>query len=201
METPAVPATLTGSPGWWADLKARYSRPARAYHNIHHIIEVMEQWAWVEAGPGWSDPEATWVAALLHDAVYIAGKVDNEALSADLVRPWCAEFGFQLDFSRSEQLIRRTAAHGRLRRSDVDDDAARFLDCDMAILGASPDRFAEYSAAVREEYLAVVPEPLYEAGRRQFLEQLLLQPIFLSQDFEDRLGAQARDNIQRALLC
>ena len=201
METPPLPPNLIGASGWWADLQARYSLPARAYHNIEHILEVLEQWSWVAAGPGWSDPTATWVAALLHDAVYSAGKADNEELSAEIVEPWCQEFGFHVDVSRAEQLIRWTAEHGRLRRSDLDDDAALFLDCDMAILGARPDRFDAYSAAVREEYLAVLPEDRYEAGRRRFLEELLLQPIFLSPAFEQKLGAQARENIQRALLC
>ena len=77
-------------------------------------------------------------------------------------------------------------------------DAAHFLDCDMAILGALPARFAEYERQVALEYGHIDPA-LYQFGRRAFLEGVLGSPrIFLS-DFFAQLEQRARDNIAAAL--
>lgn len=57
-----------------------------------------------------------------------------------------------------------------------DRDAALFLDCDMAILGAPADGFDEYDAAIAREY-----------------------SIFLSEHVHGRLDAAARANVARAL--
>ncbi|MBS1152427.1 MAG: hypothetical protein H6Q89_4125, partial [Myxococcaceae bacterium] len=100
---------------------------------------------------------------------------------------------------RISQLILLTARHGALTPADVDPEAALFLDCDMAILGAAPEVFDRYDAAIREEY-AQVPAILYSLGRRRFLTRLLAAPrIFLSDFFHARLDAAARANLRRAL--
>jgi len=45
-----------------------------------------------------------------------------------------------------------------------------------------------------------VPDDLYRAGRRAFLESMLARPrIFASDFFHARLDAAARDNLQRVL--
>ncbi|MEZ4320273.1 MAG: hypothetical protein R3F61_22530 [Myxococcota bacterium] len=199
LENPEVPHGLTAEPGWWADIEARYATPVRAYHSAAHVLEVLEHWAWVDANVGWSDRPSTWVAILLHDAVYEVGHGDNEARSAELVAPWCARFKVPAVAARSAELIRLTAHHGRLSRSDVDADAALFLDCDMAILGAEPARFESYCDQVRQEYAPIASPRIFDAGRRQFLERLLSQPIYLSDAFADRLEDRARANIERIL--
>ena len=100
---------------------------------------------------------------------------------------------------RTVELILLTARHGRLAPGDVDDEAALFLDCDMAILGAAPPAFDAYDAAVAVEYRAVPPEA-YHTGRCAFLAGLLAQPrIFLSDRFHARLDDDARANLARAL--
>ena len=51
----------------------------------------------------------------------------------------------------------------------------RTLDADLAILGASPERYARYAADIRKEY-AWVPEPEYRAGRAAVLNRFLALP-------------------------
>jgi predicted metal-dependent HD superfamily phosphohydrolase len=175
---------------------------------VNHVLEVLEHWRSVDEGPGWGDPTdriGSWVAVLLHDAVYDAGEPDNEARSAALVEEWvhtwldlpCVQIGDIV--TRARTLVLQTAAHGRHRPADLDRVAALFLDCDMAILGASPERFDSYCDQIATEYADVAPGPVFEAGRRTFLQRLLTHPIYLSEHFQTALEDRARANIARAL--
>jgi len=101
---------------------------------------------------------------------------------------------------RVAALIRLTARHGKLAPADVDDEAARFLDCDMAILGAPPAGFDAYDRAIAAEYRGKLPGWLFEFNRRRFLKGLLAKErIFLSAEFHALLDASARANLLRLL--
>ncbi|MBK7863195.1 MAG: hypothetical protein IPJ65_32210 [Archangiaceae bacterium] len=170
----------------WASLERAYATPPRAYHTLEHVLEVAEQWA----QQTWRQPEQTFRAVLFHDAVYVVGRPDNEARSAELSG----------DDARVRELILLTARHGHLSPRDVDDDAAKFLDCDLAILGAAPQRFDEYERQIAAEYRPVVGPAAYAEGRRRFLHGLLARDrIFLSDAFHLRLDALARANLRRVL--
>jgi len=174
------------------ELAARYGEPHRAYHNATHIAEVLRHFDDVWDALGWDHPHDVFDAVLFHDAIYDPLAKDNEARSADLA----AAFGAS---DRTRALILLTARHGAIAPSDVDRDAAHFLDCDTAILGAPPDAFDAYDAAVRREY-AMVPDAAYRAGRAAFLRSLLDRPrIFLGDLFHARYDAAARANLARAL--
>ena len=180
--------------GFWEELRTAYATPGRFYHTWRHVEEVLARWQEVAQGPGWQDPKQSWLAVLFHDAVY--EHADDEARSAALCRD-AAWRWFQLDASRAAELIRFTASHGRNQVNDP--DAAHFLDCDMAILGAEPARFAEYEADIAREYAFVDPE-VFRAGRRAFLERVLeAERIFLSDFWRERLEARARANIRGVL--
>lgn len=186
----------------WAELEAAYRTPPRAYHHFGHVRDVLAHYDEVARGPRWRQPREVWLAVLYHDAVYVPGRRDNEARSAELareaVRRWLPEAG--LDVARIEKLILLTARHGALAPGEVDDEAALFLDCDMAILGAPAERFDAYDAAIAREYRGHVPAVLYRVRRRAFLKGLLARErIFLSDFFHARLDAQARANLRRAL--
>lgn len=205
---PAVPAGLAFPVEAWDELRRLYSAGERAYHTFDHVAEVLDHWAAVDAEGGWSHRAETWLAVLLHDAVYVPGEVDNEVRSAELVKDFVNAWGPTLaepphtraDAAMTEHLVRLTARHGRLKRRDVTDEEALFLDCDMAVLGSSPERFDAYDAAIRLEYSAIVPPAILDRGRRQFLEHLLGNArIFLSERFHARYDAAARDNLRRAL--
>lgn len=192
---------LNFPPPMLATIHQAYRTPPRAYHSWSHVEDVEQWYQWVDAKPGWKQPRETFIAVLLHDAVYVAGAKDNEAQSAALALELVGQYlpGQGIDLKRIEQLILLTAQHGSLTPADVDPDAAMFLDCDMAILGSAPEVFDHYCAAIREEYRAV-PTALYELGRRRFLSRVLAAPrIFLSDKFHARLDANARANLRRVL--
>jgi predicted metal-dependent HD superfamily phosphohydrolase len=189
-------------PAMRAALEAAYAQPPRAYHDFGHMLEVLAHFDTVASGPGWMQPDEVFLAICYHDAVYVAGRRDNEAASAALARAAIASFlpAHGIDAGRVALLIEATARHGSLHPDEVDREAALFLDCDMAILGAAPDRFDAYDRGIAREYRGRAPAWLFNFNRRRFLKSLLEAPrIFLSNFFHERLDAAARANLRRAL--
>jgi predicted metal-dependent HD superfamily phosphohydrolase len=186
-----------------AALASAYGEPGRAYHDARHIGEVLGWFDVVADEGGWERPAEVFVALLFHDVVYdpLAAHGSNEATSAWRARAAIAnhEAWRGVDGERVAQLIELTARHTQLAPGDVDDEAARFLDCDLSILAAAPDRFDEYERGIAREY-AVVPRDAYRAGRRAFLAKAAAAPrLFLSDFFHARLDGAARANLTRAL--
>jgi len=190
----------------WRALRDAYAAPPRAYHHFGHVRDVLAHYRSVAEGPGWTQPIEIWLAILYHDAVYVPGRKDNEARSARLAHDHAARWpgAASFDSARVGELILATARHGAIRSEELPDDALgedmrRFLDCDMAILGAPAETFAEYDRAIAEEYRAV-PRWLYRRKRRAFFRGLLDQErIFLSDFFRERLEPQARRNLAAAI--
>jgi len=204
-ELPALPFALP--PGQLDALRTACATPPRAYHDFAHVREVLHHYGEIAAGPGWIQPREVALAVLYHDAVYRAGQGDNEARSAQLavdeIQRWLPEAG--IDAARVAWLIGLTARHGRHAPADFDADPApedvrNFLDCDMAILGAGPERFDAYDEAIAVEYRSVMPAWLFRFNRRRFLESLLARErIYLGEFFHARLERKARRNLRRAL--
>jgi len=185
---PSVPASEIA-----ALLVRHYREPHRAYHNLEHIAELLRWFDVVGDALGWTSPRDVYDAILFHDVIYDAQARDNETRSADLaLASGCSQ--------RTAELIALTALHGKLARDDVDTDAALFLDCDTAILGADPDAFDAYDRAIGLEY-DHVPAAAYRAGRGAFLQMMRERPrLFLTDFFHARLDAAARANLDRSLL-
>ena len=187
----------------WEALEAAYATPPRAYHDWTHVQAVLQHYREVAAaGPGWERPDEAWLAVLYHDAVYEAGRADNESRSAELARAHVARWlpAGVVDADRVAALVLLTARHGQLAIDELDADAALFLDCDMAILGAEPAAFDAYDRGIAAEYRGKVPGWLFRLNRRRFLKALLARErIFLSDFFHARLDTQARRNLRRAV--
>ena len=191
-----------------AELAAAYGEPHRAYHNVAHIAEVLGWFDRVADDVGWLEPAEVYTAIVFHDAIYQPGAKDNESRSAQWMHKARLAAGVEpksglsldaimVDRDRVAELIELTARHGHIEKADH--DAALFLDSDMAIVGSPPEQFAAYDAAIAVEYKHVPPDA-YRTGRRAFLEGLLAKPrIFLTDYFHNRLDAQARANLTKAL--
>jgi predicted metal-dependent HD superfamily phosphohydrolase len=173
-------------------LVAAYAEPHRVYHGAAHITDVLRWFDVVGDEVGWRDAAAVYLAVVLHDAVYEPARRDNEARSARLA----SELGRAPE--RTGELIRLTTRHGSIEPDEVDPDAAHFLDCDTAILGASSAEFDAYDAAIAAEYRHL-PGEVFRAGRDDFLGRLLARPqIFLTELFRARLERAARANLEAA---
>ena len=191
-----VPAVM------WSDLEAAYQTLPRAYHNIQHVHEVTAHYQNVAASIGWQNPKEVYLAVLYHDAIYQAGRKDNEARSAELALLAIEKYlgDESIDVAKVKSLVELTARHGHLHSEILDQDAAHFLDCDMAILGADAAQFLAYDKAIASEYRGKLPGWMFQFYRRKFLKSLLDSPrIYLSNSFFESYEAKARANIEGLL--
>lgn len=178
------------------ELIARYSEPHRRYHTMTHIEDCLAQ---VAASTDMDENQRALMDAAIwfHDAIYDATRNDNEAASAKLASERLTAEGAQPAFiDEVVRLILLTAGHSVQAGDAI---GARLVSIDLSILGAEPDRYDAYAAAVREEY-AYVPEPLYRAGRAAILGRFLeSEALFADPIWAGRYETQARSNLTREI--
>jgi predicted metal-dependent HD superfamily phosphohydrolase len=130
------------------------------------------------------------LAFFFHDAVYDAHASDNKVRSATLLPglAGCAPAIEPEAVARVVGLIKATAAHAP--GSDL--TMQLLLDLDLAMLGAQPDRYAGYAAAIRWEYAHVL-DALWRTGRSAVLERVLARDrLYQTGPFQALLESQAR---------
>jgi predicted metal-dependent HD superfamily phosphohydrolase len=180
--------------GLFNQLVAAYSQQHRHYHTLQHLRECLAHWD--AAGTLARRPAEVELALWFHDAVYDARRDDNEERSADWAQRSVAAAGCDAGVGeRVKALVLATKGHAP---SD-DPDTQLLLDIDLAILGASPERFAEFERQVRAEY-EHVPADTYRAGRRRVLEGFRQRPrIYGTAAYHGALEQRARANLGQAL--
>lgn len=153
----------------------------RPYHNWKHIMQIREVLMWFRD----IDKELD-LAIMYHDAVYIPGDPDNELASAVMA---CDHHPKHADFLM--KAIVATKKHEATGDQKID----MFLDADMSILGMPWERYDAYRKGIREEYAAYSDEE-YCLGRIAFLKSF---DGFITPQFQNGFGEQARQNIAREL--
>lgn len=83
---------ISATAGFWERLAGAYRTPPRHYHGLEHLCELCERYVEIEAGPGWQHPREVLLAIVFHDAVYVAGRTDNERCSAEMARDFITRF-------------------------------------------------------------------------------------------------------------
>jgi predicted metal-dependent HD superfamily phosphohydrolase len=176
-------------------LRVRYREPQRHYHTLEHVDELLTLFA-AERARAQRPDHIEW-AIWFHDAIYDPQRSDNEARSAALARASLIDAGLaRADISAVVALISATADH---QWRDGQPDTALFLDLDLSILGAAPDRYDAYVRQVRAEY-AFVPEPVFRRKRAELLSAWLSRPALYFTEFaRARFEPQARQNLAREL--
>ncbi|MGI5416537.1 HD domain-containing protein [Actinomadura luteofluorescens] len=178
------------------ELDRRYGEPHRRYHTRAHLTAVLDL---VDELAGHAeDPDAVRMAAWFHDAVYDPERADNEERSARLAARMLADTDLpEAAVARVVRLVELTATHAP---EEGDRDGQVLCDADLAVLGAEPEDYAAYAAAVREEY-AFVPDELFRAGRAEVLSGLLALPrLFHTPAARERFEERARANMRTELL-
>ena len=177
-------------------LLAAYAQPQRHYHTQQHLAECLAHLdaVWQQA----QRPGDVAIALWFHDAIYDIKAKDNELRSAQ----WAVQALKDCDATdetcqRVHALIMATCHTAAPAGASTEADAKLLVDIDLAILGASPERFAEYDAQVAAEY-AWVPRLVYRFKRKQVLNSFLQRDaIYLTPHFHQRLEAQARRNLSQ----
>ncbi|MGW1836478.1 HD domain-containing protein [Streptomyces sp. BBFR2] len=171
-----------------ANLLARWAEPQRRYHTVAHLTAVLERID--ELAPYAADPGTVELAAWFHDAVYRPDRSENEERSAALAERALPELGLDADRTAEvARLVRLTVTHDP---EPGDRDGEVLCDADLAVLAGTPDAYAAYAAAVREEY-GFVPDPDFTAGRAAVLRQLLELPRL----FRTPLGRERWEHVAR----
>lgn len=173
----------------------RYSEPHRAYHNVGHLVELFEDWD--QYKEGLRSKRRVALAIFFHDAVYDAGRRDNEERSAVLALTELNKLGLNMQARKHiADLIRMTASH---KVPKTDKDAALMLDLDTKVLGADPADYDRYTAAIEKEYSPAFSPLSFARGRlAMFVLPTLRRPrLFEAQEFEDQYAEKARANLER----
>lgn len=180
--------------GLFEQLVRAYVEPQRHYHSLQHLSECLAHFE--QARHLAQQPGEVVIALWFHDAIYDVRGKDNERRSADwAIRVLASCQASQATLDRVERLIMAT----RHDATPSDADEQLLVDIDLAILGATPERFAEYDAQVRAEY-AWVPGFVYCMKRRSVLKAFLARPRLYGTDhFRARYEAQARRNLAAVL--
>jgi predicted metal-dependent HD superfamily phosphohydrolase len=191
-----LPSDWTGgcSVELFARARAEYESSVRHYHDWHHVEACVAQLASFPC----DHPRTVFLSLVFHDAVYVAGRADNEAKSAELAR---TALGAENCVSESEldtidRMIRATSNHHAHEHS-ADRDLAVMLDIDLSILGAPREDYQRYAQAIHDEYVpSATTDAGFRIGRLEFLERALSAPsLFLTPDASRRWDARARANI------
>ncbi|RYZ19939.1 MAG: hypothetical protein EOO16_18410 [Chitinophagaceae bacterium] len=186
--------TSSAAEAMWAALEAAYAEPVRRYHTLSHLEDVLRALDPVQSLL--KDRSAVLFALFYHDAVYDPASATNEEDSAELAQERMHVLGVPgKTMAHCRRMILATKGHAATGDTDTD----LFTDADLAILGADPERYADYAHAIREEY-AVYPDAVYLPGRKKVLEHFLgMEQIYKTPYFYGRLEEAARVNLRREL--
>jgi predicted metal-dependent HD superfamily phosphohydrolase len=150
-----------------AALMEAYADPARGYHDALHLSEVLDRLDELSSAGVLFDDEPVRLAAWFHDAVY-DGQPGAEERSAQWAASALAGLVSAPVVVEVARLVRLTEEHAP---TEDDVDGCALSDADLAILAASPERYAAYVAGVRRDY-AWVSDDDFRAGRAAVLRDL-----------------------------
>ena len=174
-----------------------YNSADRYYHNLQHLHSLL--FLSEQHRESLNEKDVVDFAIFYHDFVYTVSRYDNEERSAKVARERLATLGVgKKQLEKVSEFIIATKDH-KIKEEEKESDIAWFLDFDMSILGADAETYSEYTRQVRSEY-RIYPDPVYNEGRKKFLQQTLLNPtIFHTSIFQASYEPQARANIRKEL--
>jgi predicted metal-dependent HD superfamily phosphohydrolase len=176
-------------------LLAAYADPSRGYHDVRHLAEVLQRLDELADAGADFDRTAVRLAAWFHDAVY-DGERDAEERSAAWAEEALPGIVDPATVAEVARLVRLTESH---RPDDADANGCALSDADLAILAAGAQRYAEYRAAIRDEY-GHLPDDVFTAGRAGVLRELAAKPrLFHTAYALAHWEEPARRNVEREL--
>lgn len=176
-----------------------YTDPTRYHHSLRHIEDMLE-FASVFA-KHLKDPKSVIIAIWFHDLVYDTKSNTNEEDSAQLTFELLTELGIPSEIIAKILKYVLATKHHSLDIDSSNEDLAYFLDFDMAILGASAERYDRYARDIAQEFAWAKDfegKDIFTPGRIQFIQQTLQRPIFNTQVMSE-FETQARLNLSREL--
>jgi len=175
------------------DLITRYGEPHRTYHNLEHIITMLDELE--QFGDMLTHLEEAW-AIWHHDAVCDPKAKDNEEQSDLISKNHARKLGLPDLFGELAGTFILATKHSAL---PLDDRAKIVVDLDMAILGKPEKEFDSYEARIRREY-DCISQPDFYANRSRILQSFLDRPsIYSTELFRSKYESIARKNMERSI--
>jgi predicted metal-dependent HD superfamily phosphohydrolase len=143
-------ALLPGSQALGVELVGRYDHATRHYHDLRHLLEVLDRIELLARQHGYDVTDALLFAAWFHDSVYDMRRTDNEEESARFAEDGLSSHGVSADVVAEVARLVRITGHHKPETGDT--QAETLCDADLAILASDPARYAEYVRGVRAEY-------------------------------------------------
>lgn len=194
-DQPPLPWPLPGGEGLKRDLLAAYGHPARGYHDVRHLAEVLARLRELADAGTTFDPTPVLLAAWFHDAVY-DGERDAEERSAAWAEDALRDLLPAATVAEVVRLVRLTETH---EPADDDANGCALSDADLAILASPTGRYDAYARAVRIEY-AHLGDDVFREGRAQVLGALAAKPrLFRTAYGREHWEETARANLAREL--
>jgi len=170
-----------------------YQQEHRAYHTLQHLEEcfdLLDELKIIDVNIEF----ALW----FHDFVYEPKDENNELKSAIAFCKLCKKW---INTTKLSDIVPFLCILKTQHDIDRENDVVPPLICDidLAILGSSPQRFAEYQRQIRQEYVWV-SEEIYQIERKKVLQNFLERDrIYLTEQCYTRFEAQARENLKNAI--
>ncbi len=171
-------------------LRSAYNEPQRHYHTLQQLVECL---AWlVEWKDAAEHPHQVALAIGVKDAVLDPMRHDNEGRSARLAFDSLIAAGAETDVARRGRDLVVATRHDSPAGAA---DARLLVDIDMAVLGASAQRYAEFERGLRREQ-AHITDFIYRRRRIEALKSLSARiRIYHTDIARAQLEARARANI------
>lgn len=163
------------------------------YHTHQHIIECLELFN--EIKHQLEDPVAVELAIWFHDIIYDPQASDNEEQSAKLMQKHCVGILKKTELEKVARWIIATKKHLPTKEHDL----KYLLDIDLAILGSSTQRFAEYEQQIQKEYDWVETQQ-YQMKRKEVLTHFYhMTPLYQTAYFQEKLELSAKNNLMNSI--
>jgi pantetheine-phosphate adenylyltransferase len=180
-----------GSKEVYDKLKGLYSEPHRAYHDMMHIADCLEEFE--PARRLAEKPDEIEMAIWTHDAIYDTHRKDNEERSAELA------IKILRDAKLSNSFINGVKENVLASKHDVfptDNDTRLFTSIDLVPLGKPTQFFKENEGNIREEF-SWAPDEQYRIGRKEFVQRFMERPsIYPHEYFKEKYERRAVRNLE-----
>jgi predicted metal-dependent HD superfamily phosphohydrolase len=184
-----------GEMGW---VISAMTEPHRVYHDINHVIEMLDRFdTWRSTSKlSLLEQAAVELAVLYHDCVYIPNHPRNEEDSADAFTARMAQLQIsRFTQARARQAILRTKNHLVPQGEPV---SATVSDLDLAAM-ADPLSYKINGQRIRDEF-HMVSEETFLSGRMRFLGSYLAHaPMFYTEEGQG-LEPPTRNNMESELV-
>ena len=177
-----------------------YGETHRAYHTAQHINECLSCLDWCAQKATIARCASLEMALWYHDGVYQPQLNDNEQRSAEQAITFLNTHNVHpAQIEQVEMLILATGHLADSKSDCVAESVYWMVDIDLAILGATPQRFLQYNSQIHQEY-DWLPDAVYQARREQVLSAFLTRPtIYQTELFQAQFDIQARENLSAAI--